>query len=99
LFFRGPGARGAFVCSNFLEAGLAFLPGDFVEAFLIRLATAVPSVSHLPSQFPDPADGPTEHVPGREKREALEGEGMKPIKHFRDDERARSGWQFLRRQP
>jgi hypothetical protein len=97
LFFRGPGASGAFAGAGFRDAGFAFWPRDFVAVFLVRLATAVPSVSHLPSQFPDPADCPTEHVPGREKRQALEGEGMKPIKHFGDDKRAASRWQFLRR--
>jgi hypothetical protein len=98
LFFRGPGAIGAFAGAGFRDAGLAFLPRDFVAVFLVRLATAVPSVSHLPAQFPDPAHCPTEHVPGRQKRQALESEGMKTIKHFRDDERQSSRWEFLRRQ-
>jgi hypothetical protein len=73
LFFRGPGAIGAFAAAGFRDAGLAFFPRDFVATLFARLATAGLSVSQLPAQFPNPADGPTEHVPGREKREALEG--------------------------
>src|SRR2546430_16162565 len=46
LFFRGPGAIGAFVCAGFRDAGLAFLRRDFVAVFLIRLATSVPSISY-----------------------------------------------------
>ena len=74
LLLISGGAIGAFAFPDLREVFLTFFARDFPAAFFVRLATAVPSVSQLPSKFPDPAQRPTEHVPSREKREALESE-------------------------
>jgi hypothetical protein len=56
----------------------------FVVGFLIRLATTGFSSLWSLSEIPCLVQKPTEAIPGRKKREALEGERVKPVKRFRD---------------